>query len=647
MSLKEVVDRDCGGSNALLKLTTHFTEDKALKQRGFGQQPIIRPDVVPFGESSEHELVQEFLAQNPVHLMPTSFRMDSLLQEIQDIEQMYSTPLGDAPLERGRGSVNDQWVQEYQEFTEGEEKQSEWIDEYLDLAPQSKTGELLPASSLWAEEFLDFSEKGAVKDASESTDQTAPLDEVIATVDELLRTVDSSDPKFKNSKFIQFLHGLRDGSIKLEEKPAKEPDLVADKWINEFTEQQQSSGIRVDDEDAWVHEYVETNFSDAEDRSWEEWSREMHAENGLSEQWTEEFKTNQEIDFWENLHRQWEDLAMLDNPAQDWLSQYDKFDTSSQYKNYVFEETNPLIDHPDAFKEGLDRLRKGEISNAVLLFEAAVRKQPDHEEAWQYLGTTQAANEQDLSAISALLRCLELNAGNLTARMALAVSYTNESLQQNACDTLKDWIKANGKYSHLLSADSADPLLSRDTFPKVSSFVNTDYLWQVKDIYLKAVQSSPQQVDPDVQIGLGILLNLSTDYDKAIDCFRAALQLKPEDAMVWNKLGATMSNGGRSEEAVEAFRHALSIIPGYVRTRHNLGLACMNLGADREAMEHFLAALNLQKSSSVSKGTSVAMSNNIWASVRTVLLKLGRSDLFPVCEGKNLEMLNKEFSVNV
>lgn len=38
------------------------------------------------------------------------------------------------------------------------------------------------------------------KDASELTDQTAPLDEVIATVDELLRTVDSSDPKFKNSK---------------------------------------------------------------------------------------------------------------------------------------------------------------------------------------------------------------------------------------------------------------------------------------------------------------------------------------------------------------------------------------------------------------------------------------------------------------
>jgi len=53
--------------------------------------------------------------------------------------------------------------------------------------------------------------------------------------------------------------------------------------------------------------------------------------------------------------------------------------------------------------------------------------------------------------------------------------------------------------------------------------------------------------------------------------------------LIWNKLGATLSNSGRSAEAVEAFRRALDIVPGYVRTRHNLGLACMNLGADRYA----------------------------------------------------------------
>ena len=97
------------------------------------------------------------------------------------------------------------------------------------------------------------------------------------------------------------------------------------------------------------------------------------------------------------------------------------------------------------------------------------------------------------------------------------------------------------------------------------------------------------------QIGLGVLFNLSGEYDKAVDCFHAALQTNTQDALIWNKLGATLANGGRSEEAVEAYRHALQLSPGYVRSRYNLGISCVNLKVYREAVEHFLTALNIQK----------------------------------------------------
>ncbi|XP_039475573.1 peroxisomal biogenesis factor 5 isoform X2 [Oreochromis aureus] len=625
MAMRELVEAECGGANPLMKLTSHMTKEGGPWRNATA--PPIHP--TPIEIATEEDLVNEFLQEPP--RPPQTFDMGQLLEEMQQIDQQSYRQAPQRAPDVAALALSGDWVEEFLQGSDsasapglialGDTADADWTKEFI--AEAADPGR-------WAEEYLEQSEEklwlGDLGDkANEWTKEYQAEDELRQTANELVSKVD--DPKLQNTEFLRFIRQIGEGTVTVESKTDKQ---LTDKAQAENAQNWASNLNQVSEEsaEAWVDEFATSgpDFQQAK------------------------AAVESDVDFWEKLQQEWEEMAKRDAESHPWLSDFDQLLSTSYDKGYQFEEENPYLSHPDPLSEGLKRMEAGDIPGAVRFFESAVQKEPDNQLAWQYLGTCQAENEQEFAAISALRRCIELKNDNLTALMALAVSFTNESLHRQACETLRDWLKHNPKYHSVWEQSERER--SKDGSKEREKDRERSLFTDVQSMYLRAANVDPTQVDPQLQCGLGVLFNLSGEYDKAVDCFSAALSVTPQDYLLWNKLGATLANGSRSEEAVAAYRRALELQPGFVRSRYNLGISCVNLGAHREAVEHFLEALSLQRQA-VEDGAraprgpggaaATMMSDNIWSTLRMALSMMGESSLYAAADRRDLDTLMAHF----
>ncbi|KAL5577730.1 hypothetical protein UlMin_019429 [Ulmus minor] len=422
----------------------------------------------------------------------------------------------------------------------------------------------------------------------------------------------NNDPKFQNSKFLQFVSKMSRGELIIDENQVKQTtSSTSGDWAAEY--QHYNEGPAWADEfvsrgpDQWVNEFTS--------------GREKHGP--VEEQWVDEFSNLHLNDWAEEFQNQIGEGTSGETSADNWANAYDEYlneQVVAKQKSdasrgvYVFSDMNPYVGHPNPLKEGQELFRKGLLSEAVLALEAEVLKNPENAEGWRLLGIAHAENDDDSQAIAAMMRAQEADPANLEVLLALGVSHTNELEQAAALKYLYGWLRHHQRYGTLVPPEQSDSL----------------YYADVARLFNEAAQMSPE--DADVHIVLGVLYNLSREYDKAIESFQTALKLKPNDYSLWNKLGATQANSVQSADAILAYQQALDLKPNYVRAWANMGISYANQGMYEDSIRYYVRALAMNPKA-----------DNAWQYLRISLSCASRNDMLEACDSRNLDLLQKEF----
>ncbi|KDO20672.1 hypothetical protein SPRG_13424 [Saprolegnia parasitica CBS 223.65] len=386
------------------------------------------------------------------------------------------------------------------------------------------------------------------------------------------------DPRFEKSEFLKFMNQVSTGDVELHEASNSVIHHTAEPVTEGINLLEPVSGAEVLD-DVW-HDAAAGNDT-------------------LEEIWA---KAMQE--------------AQMQDPFDDtalWSSQ-------QHNHTYDFQEENPFEHDANAFEMGCRFFAEGQLKDAILAFEASLQESPDHSEAWRMLGECHAENDEDKKAITCLNRAVEEDPYNLHALLALGVSNVNELNSHGALETLQAWVQHNPKFHGLQVHVSED------------MYGDGSLMDQVMQLMLQAQSHDP--LDSDVQVVLGVLYNVSKDYDAAVRCFRLAASARPDEYALWNKLGATLANSSRSSEAIPTYHRALEIKPKYARGWLNLGISHANLGQYEEAAKCYLQALHQNN-----------QAEHIWSYLRIAFTCLERFDLVKMTDMKDVMSFQHEFPI--
>lgn len=251
-----------------------------------------------------------------------------------------------------------------------------WEREFskYEIKPTAAANESTLESSNWTEEFASTDqEKEKEKEDEYETARSARI---------LLESLDLSDPKLAESKFVAYLKELT------ENDPTINGTFSQDyNWAQEFERNMEAAGLAGDYED----------------------------------------------DQWRNLEKAWDRYTFSGQG-------YEQFAPKeyAQYRYSLEDALNPFHGlSSETIKSELPGLKSTDMGKYILALEEITRLRPDDAVNWMNLGMAQADNELDAQAIAAFYRAVQLDPKMNSAWLGLAAACVNEYCVPDALDAFK------------------------------------------------------------------------------------------------------------------------------------------------------------------------------------------------------------------
>lgn len=129
-------------------------------------------------------------------------------------------------------------------------------------------------------------------------------------------------------------------------------------------------------------------------------------------------------------------------------------------------------------------------------------------------------------------------------------------------------------------------------FIKGLEFHQKGHLVQAQELYRLALKFDPRHFD--ATHFLGVIAAQTENFDQALGLIDRAIQIDPNNAVVWNNRGNTLRALNRHQPAIESYNKAITLKGDYPVAYYNLGNVLRDLKKPGAAVEIYTKAITLK-----------------------------------------------------